>query len=110
VRAVLFFSPGCPHCQTVLTEVLPPLSEQYGERLLVWKIDVTQPGGVQLYRQAVEALQVPNDRLGVPTLIIGDQVLVGANEIPQLLPGLIEQVLAQGGVDWPAVPALAEGK
>ena len=35
VRAVLFFSPTCPHCHTVMTEDLPPLAALYGEQLQI---------------------------------------------------------------------------
>ena len=45
---------------------------------------------------------------GMPFLVIGDTYLVGSGDIPEKFPGLIEQYLAQGGVDWPAIPGLAE--
>lgn len=41
-------------------------------------------------------------------LIVGDAVLVGSEEIPQQFPSLIEKHLAEGGIDWPAIPGLAE--
>ena len=53
-------------------------------------------------------LNVPDDRVGVPTLVIGSEVLVGSDEIPARLPGLIEQGLASGGINWPDIPGLAE--
>jgi uncharacterized membrane protein/glutaredoxin len=108
VRAVLFFSPTCPHCHKVMTEDLPPLREQYGEQLQIVEIDTTQPEGQTLYQAAIERYAIPEERLGVPTLIIGDTVLVGSGEIPEYLPGLIEHHLARGGVDWPDIPGLAD--
>jgi uncharacterized membrane protein len=48
--------------------------------------------------------QIPEDRRGVPALIIGDTLLVGALEIPQLFPNLIEQGLEAGGIPWPDMP------
>ena len=106
VRAVLFFSPTCPHCHTVMTEDLPPLAARYGEQLQILAIDVTTADGTALYQAAVLAFKVPAERLGVPTLIVGDLVLVGSIEIPERFPGLIEEYLARGGVDWPEVPGL----
>jgi uncharacterized membrane protein/thiol-disulfide isomerase/thioredoxin len=105
VRAVLFFSPTCPHCHYVMDEVLPPLRVQYGEQLEILKIDASQEAGAQLYYAAIEALAIPQDRFGVPTLIIGEAVLVGSAEIPEQLPGLIEHHLREG-VSWPAIPGL----
>ena len=106
VRAVLFFSPTCPHCHTVMTEDLPPLAARYGGQLQILAIDVTTPDGTALYQSAVLTFQVPGGRLGVPTLIVGNQVLVGSIEIPEYFPGLIEEHLARGGVDWPDIPGL----
>jgi len=71
-------------------------------------IDASDPEGGTLYQAAVEYFQIPQERLGVPTLIIDDTVLVGSNEIPAQFPGLIDYYLAQGGVDWPDIPGMAE--
>ena len=108
VRAVLFYSPSCGHCHYVIQEVLPPLVEKHGDQLQIVGIDVTQPGGQQIYQAAIDHYQIPQQRLGVPTLIVGDAVLVGSGEIPEQLPGLIETWLQAGGVAWPAIPGFAE--
>jgi uncharacterized membrane protein len=101
VRAILFHRPGCPHCNEVIEEVLPPLVERYGEQLQIGDADTYTEEGDALYQAAVEQFQIPSDRRGVPAMIIGDVVLVGSVEIPEQLPGLIEQGLAAGGLDWP---------
>ncbi|MGD8403771.1 MAG: vitamin K epoxide reductase family protein [Anaerolineales bacterium] len=108
VRAVLFYSPTCPHCAKVIQEDLPPLLEKYGVQLEIVGIDASQIEGGTLYQAAVQRFQIPENRLGVPTLIIDETVLVGSLEIPEQLPGLIEHHLAQGGVDWPDIPGLTE--
>jgi len=108
VRAVMFYSPSCGHCHYVITEVLPPLMEKHGEQFVIVGVNVAEPGGQALYQAAITQFVIPQERLGVPTLIIGDIVLVGSSEIPEQLPGLIEDYLAEGGIDWPAVPGLAE--
>lgn len=108
VHAVLFYSPGCPHCHEVMEKVLPPLKAQYGERLDIVGVDVTNEVGNNLYQAMVAAYNVTDDRLGVPTLVVGDKVLVGSGEIPEQLPGIIEQGLAAGGIDFPNIPGLAD--
>lgn len=108
VRAVLFFSPTCPHCHVVMRETLPPLAARYGDRLVVVSVDVTTPEGQALYTATVEEMAIPPSRVGVPTLVVGDRVLVGSGEIPAYLPDLIEDGLAAGGIDWPAVGPLQE--
>ena len=108
VHAILFYSPSCPHCHQVIQEDLPSLFEKYGKQLDMIGVDVSQPGGQALYQAAIQHFSIPEYRLGVPTLIIDDIILVGSLEIPELFPGLIEQYLAQGGIDWPDIPGLRE--
>jgi uncharacterized membrane protein/thiol-disulfide isomerase/thioredoxin len=108
VRAVLFYSPTCGHCHSVITEALPPLAEQYGVQLQIVLINASTPQGSQLYNAATQAFDVPPERRGVPALVIGSTVLVGSVEIPQQLPDLVERGLAAGGLDWPPIPNLRE--
>jgi uncharacterized membrane protein len=108
VHAVLFYSPSCPHCHQVINEDLPPLFEKYGTKLNIIGVDVSQPAGQTLYQAAIQHFSIPENRLGVPTLVIDDTVMVGSLEIPEQFPGLIEQYLALGGVDWPDIPGLYE--
>ncbi len=108
VQAVLFYSPTCPHCHTVINETLLPMMEQYGEQLVVIGIDISQPGGAALYEASTKQFQVPDELQGVPRLVVGDRYLVGSLQIPQEFPGIVEQGLASGGIDWPAIPGLAE--
>jgi len=108
VRAILFYSPTCPHCAMVIQEDLPPLFDKYSTQLEILGLDVSQLEGATLYQNAITRFQIPQERLGVPTLIVGDFVLVGSLEIPEQFPGLIEYYLSQGGVDWPDIPGLAE--
>ena len=108
VRAILFYSPTCPACKAVITEVLPPLFERYGDQLSMVGIDVTVDEGQALYVSALEAFQVPEERRAVPMVFVGDAHLLGTREIPETLPGIIDQGLAQGGIDWPAIPGLPE--
>ena len=108
VKAVLFYSPACPHCKKVMTKDLPWLVDKYGPQLEILAINKTIPEGRALYDAAVLRFNIPKNRRGVPTLIVGDVVLVGSREIPKKFPGLIRQFLAQGGVDWPDVPGLIQ--
>ncbi len=108
VQAILFYRPTCPHCHDVMEKYLPPLKEKYGNQLQLVGIDTSHQVGSQLYEDMIKTLEVPQDRLGVPTLVIGNEVLVGGQEIPDRFPGLIEEGLANGGIAWPAIPGLTD--
>lgn len=104
VKAVLFYSPTCPHCHDIMDNVLPPLTEQYGAALEFFYIDATTPIGGSLYSSACSAYMIPAERCGpVPMMLINDVHLLGAYEIPTQLPSLIEQGLAEGGYALPAI-------
>lgn len=108
VHAVMFYSPSCGHCHYVIENTIVPLTEQYGAQFEIVGVNVSDPGGQALYQAAIEHFAIPDERRGVPTLIMGETMLVGSGEIPEQLPRLIETYLTQGGLDWPAIPGLLE--
>lgn len=107
VHAVVFYRPHCGSCYVFMTEDLPPLLERYGEALQVAAVDIDQDAGRALYLAAVEHYGLQGGP-GVPTLLVGEVAMVGSRDIRERLPGLVDQYLAAGGVDWPDVPGLAE--
>jgi uncharacterized membrane protein/thiol-disulfide isomerase/thioredoxin len=108
VRAVLFFSPSCGHCHTVIEQVLPPIAEKYGEQLEILLINITTPEGRQLFQSAIEYFKELREIRGVPTLVVGEQVLIGSLEIPEQFPDIIEAGIHSGGIEWPSIPGLGE--
>ena len=110
VYAVLFYSSTCPYCEQVISEVLPPLVEKYGLQLQIFAVNTSTATGNNLYQATIEAFEIPTERRGVPTLIVGEQILVGSMDIPQRFPSIIEEGLTQGGIDWPTIPGLEEAR
>lgn len=108
VRAVLFYSPSCPHCHKVMTEDLPPLVDRYGDRLVMVAVDVTTQTGQTLFRATAEHFAIAQDDLGVPMLVAGEEVMMGSVDIPERFPPLIARALSEEGTDWPAVAPLRE--
>jgi len=108
VHAVLFYSPTCPHCHEAINNVMIPLMEEYGEQLAVIGIDTSTEAGSYLFGEAIVYYETPENRRGVPTLIVGDTVLVSSMEIENAFRGMIDAGLAAGGNSWPEFPGLAE--
>jgi len=107
VQAVLFYSPTCPHCHDIIDNYLPPLQAKYGDSLQVFYINVQEREGAAIYYDACSALNVPNERCrGVPFMVIGDQHMVGAAEIPARMERLIDEGLARGGQNLSSLPLL----
>jgi len=134
VRIMLFYSPACGHCHKVISEDLPPIIDQYSSEpdiLIIPPTEEEEPVGPpilaimadsieilyvntytelghELYRGLVDLLSIPPELQAVPTMVVGENLLIGGNEIPSKLPGIIEEGLASGGIDWIALPGLDE--
>lgn len=106
-RAVMFWMNGCPHCHHVIDTVLPPIQAKYGDQFQLQLIELVGGQEVAALYDLAESMGFAKEDVGVPFLIIGEYALIGSDEIPARLPGLIEQYLAAGGVDFPNSPALA---
>ncbi|MGQ9681432.1 MAG: hypothetical protein ACUVX9_02725 [Anaerolineae bacterium] len=102
VRAVLYYSETCPHCQAVLKEVLPPLQAQYGPRLDIRLVEISAPENYQALLEIESLHGVPPDKATVPEIFVGDRILYGEAEIRAEFPRLVEKLLRQGGTPWPA--------
>lgn len=129
VQAVLFFSPTCGHCEYVINELLLPVwFPQYGGEpewssagaegeeaafylatngtLEVLLVNTGTEAGSQFYAVSAEAINL--DQRGVPLLVYQDGYLIGSGDIPEQFPGIIEEGLASGGLDWPDLPGIQE--
>ncbi|GAB4467886.1 MAG: hypothetical protein Kow00124_01390 [Anaerolineae bacterium] len=109
VFAVLFYSPSCPHCHEVITQDWPVWQQEFGDRLQLLFVDVTVPGGRDLFMSALTYYEVPQEIAGgVPMLIVGDQYLIGSQDIPNQFPDIVREALRTGGLELPGVPGLRE--
>jgi len=103
VRVVLFWMEGCPRCDEVIQEVMPPLYEEYGSELYVKAIEIEDLAEVEKLYQMGERLGLSKSDIGVPILLMGNRVLVGSDSIRGQLPGLVKRGM-KPGVDYPVVP------
>jgi cytochrome c biogenesis protein CcdA/glutaredoxin len=108
VQFYLFYSETCPHCHDVMDNYLPTVYEKYRDRVEYEYINIYN--NTELYQTMLaleQKLGLPQEEQGfVPTLVIGDKVLVGADQIRGKLEGHIDAYLAQGGVSYPSLEDL----
>jgi uncharacterized membrane protein len=108
VHAVMFWMEGCPHCEDVIENVLPPLRQKYGEQFDLFMIEVKGKSDVELLLRVAESYGIPKEGTGVPFLILGDHVMVGSDQVRNQLPALVDDYLTRGGLDFPSNPLLVE--
>lgn len=104
VHAVMFWMLGCGHCEYIRANTLPLLQAEYGPAFDLLQVKVDTRADVDLLYAIGDRLGI--GRVGVPLLLIGDHVLLGSQEIPEKLPGLIEEYIDAGGVPAPVIPEL----
>ncbi|OQY21179.1 MAG: hypothetical protein B6I34_07705 [Anaerolineaceae bacterium 4572_32.1] len=104
VRFHFFYAQDSDDCQIIKDELLSELIAQYGEQIEINYLDVAEPLVLE-QKQILEKWRgvVPREA-DTPEIYIGEEALIGADEIREQLPELIEQYLSQGGVDLPALP------
>ncbi len=108
VRALLFFSPSCPHCHKVITEDLPPIMDEFDDQVVILGINTYTEKGNELFLVALRHFNIPQEKAGVPMLVVGKTVLIGSVEIPQQFPEIVAKGLISGGINWPDIPGLAQ--
>jgi uncharacterized membrane protein len=89
-----------------VAEVLPPIQDKYMKQLQIYYCDTSKPEGDALFSAAIQQFNIK--LIGVPTVIVGNTVLIGPTNIQQGFPKIIEGGLSHGGLDWPDIPGLGQ--
>jgi hypothetical protein len=111
IRITFYWMEGCPNCEDVLKNVLPPLQQSYSESLQLDMIELVSVQDVDNFYAQAAKWGLPKEKTGVPLAIIGGKILAGKDEITEKLPALVAEAHAAGGSDAlgdPSAPALAE--
>ena len=106
VHGLYFYSEDCPHCKAVYEEVIQPLQAKYGIMLDLRLLNIDNPDDYELLIEAEGMFGInPQDR-GLPTTIIGDQIIIGEEDSMVRIKPEVDQAILAGGMDWPAIPGL----
>jgi uncharacterized membrane protein len=104
VNAILFWSNGCPNCSQVLTDILPNLLEKYDSRLNILLIEIVSAEDIDNLYSLGPDLGLSKEQITVPFLLIDQTSLIGADEIQEKLPEVVEKYLSTGGLGYPNLP------
>jgi len=105
VRFFYFYDPDCSVCEKVHREFLEPLLAAYGDQAAVDERNIAETDNFELLLRLEQEFQVVS--ISIPEVFIGEDALVGPEQIRDRLKERIDHYLAQGGVDLPAIPAPA---
>ncbi len=104
VQGYLFYSPTCPDCQTVRQKIIPPLYREIGQSLQILAIDISDQANYRWWLATEKEYGIEQNGADVPELFIGDEALIGVEQISGQLEALVKKYIAAGGVDYPDVP------
>ena len=98
VRFRFFYSEDCEHCLAIKNELFPDLLDEYGSQIEIIYLEISEPSVFQQMVAFEKEYNVPPEMADIPEVFIGDQALIGEEQIREELPGLVRQFLNQGGV------------
>jgi cytochrome c biogenesis protein CcdA len=87
---------------------LNPLQDEYGDRMQIKVVEISEPANYEMLIRAEEMFEVSSEARGLPTLIVGGQVLIGEDDIREQLSCLLDTCLGEGGTSWPDIPGLEQ--
>lgn len=108
IHILYFYSVDCTHCQAVERDVLKPLEQRYPGRMDIRYLEIGDPTAYELLVRTEEYFSVAPEKRGLPTIVIGDRILIGEDEARQQIPCLVEKCLAETGADFPPIPGLED--
>jgi hypothetical protein len=85
-------------------EVIEPAEAQFSQSLEVMRVDVTTQRGRMLYQECLSVYQVPDERVTVPIVVLGERVLIGDEIEVEFGPAV--DVGLNDGVDWPRIKGI----
>ena len=104
---IFFWMQDCAHCEEVLNSLLPEMYLTFGEQVYFYPIELKEISEVDVFYQMAERLGVPKNNIGVPLMIISDQVLAG-NQIENNLEKSIDISLQNTTYSFVAIPEFEE--
>lgn len=107
VAVIFFWMQDCAHCEEVLNSLLPEMYLTFGDQVYFYPIELKEISEVDVFYQMAGRLGVPKNNIGVPLMIIGDQVLDG-NQIDNNLEKSINTSLQKSTYSFVAIPEFEE--
>ncbi len=104
---IFFWMQDCAHCEEMLNSLLPEMYLKFGEQVYFYPIELKEISEVDVFYQMAERLGVPKNNIGVPLMIISDQVLAG-NQIEKNLEKSIDVSLQNTPYSFVPIPEFEE--
>ncbi|MEA4959577.1 MAG: cytochrome c biogenesis protein CcdA [Anaerolineaceae bacterium] len=106
VHGYYFYSNTCAHCIDILNEIVYPLEEKYPGEIDLRLLELGTPAYYQALLKVETAYNISAGDRGLPTVVLGDQILIGEEQNRADLLSSVEAGLAGDGITFPAIEGL----
>jgi cytochrome c biogenesis protein CcdA len=106
VHGYYFYSNTCTHCIDILEKIIYPLQAAYPGQLDIRLLELGKPEYYQALLKVEQAWQVDSADRGLPTVVLGDKILLGDEPTRAELPSLLEGAVKGEGIPFPQIEGL----
>ncbi|HOE34285.1 MAG: hypothetical protein GX415_01030 [Chloroflexi bacterium] len=106
VHGYFFYSKTCSHCLEIFSEILEPLEAENPGLIDMRLLELGNPEYYRAMLAAEEAFQVKPEARGLPTVILGDEILIGEAPNKERLAALIQEGLTGSGIAFPDISGI----
>lgn len=106
VRGYFFYADTCSHCLDILTNILEPLQAENPGQIDMRLLELGNPEYYRALLAVEEAYQVKPEQRGLPTVVLGDKILIGEAPNKENLAEIIRAGIAGSGIAFPDIPGV----
>ncbi len=110
VHVLYFYANDCSHCIATLDDVIYPLKTELGSLMDLRLLEIGIPEYYEALLTIENYFEIKGTERNIPTLLIGDHILIGETAVREELPGLVDQYLGQGGAPFLEIPGVDPDK
>ena len=103
-QVFFFYSKSCSHCQTIYEDILNPFIESNSAQIQLWSLAVDNPGNYEALIQIEEDYGIQSADRGLPTILIGNKLLIGEDQCLAELADTLNNLLGQSEIALPYAP------
>jgi len=103
VQGYYFYADDCPHCITILDELILPTAEDFGSMLDIRLLEISNPYYYETMLLVESYFEVASAERSIPTLVIGNEILIGESEIRERFIPLVTRGIETGGLPLPTI-------
>ncbi|MBI9048673.1 MAG: hypothetical protein JEZ00_04610 [Anaerolineaceae bacterium] len=105
-HVLFFYSKDCSHCQLIFETILTPFIDEHKAQVQLWTLAIDNPSNYETLMMIESYYEVQPSERALPTLLIGDTLILGEEMAQELLASTLDDLLIQDNIALPCIPGL----